>query len=366
MKIRLRTHVSRFWAAYFVVRIIYLLFAVLVYGRMTTLGDTERYLSAGFQFSPEIFYNSTRFMDFVGGISGQLFGGNNPLSNFPFMLLSFFAVRWVVRRCGFDRDINPYLMFILISLPNFCIWTSICSKETFGLVFSSILAYWLINFLRRDFAFRKVYLLGIYLCALFKPQYLPFICQALLFIYWGYKVKTKLSNLLLILLFVAVNLFILYAISDIVNAVAPTMYLHFALDSAESSKNLELFDQPYSFYYHAPLGMLEGFFGPTPSEMARKPLHLLAGFESAVLAGLLLWLLWDVIRRTVIDLKFHTVVVPGVFLLFTGLMFIHYPFGIFNAGSAIRYRTNFMMILILVALELYRQYRSLRLSRSAS
>lgn len=358
MKTYIHINISRFWFAYFLVRLFYLFFATLVYGRLTSLGDTERYLSAAINPSISILYNSTMLMDFIGGIFGKLGGASNPLSNLPFMLLSFFAIRWVIKKCSFDLYINKYLLFTLLSFPNFCIWTSVCSKETFGLVFSCILGYWIVCFLRGDFKFKKIYLLGIYLCGIFKPQYLPFILQTLLFIYLGTKIKSKNAALWLFILQLVLNITLCWLIIDVVNQYAQLMHLHFVAEDAMSTKNIEIFDQPNSFFYNAPLGMIEGFFGPTFSEMIHKPLHLLAGLESLMLILILSILLWMLINRFIFNLKFHAILLPTVFLLFTGLIFIHYPFGIFNAGSAIRYRTNFILILSLVAMEVYRQYHS--------
>ena len=37
---------KRFWVYYFAIRILYLIFAIHIYGKLTQLGDTERYLNA--------------------------------------------------------------------------------------------------------------------------------------------------------------------------------------------------------------------------------------------------------------------------------------------------------------------------------
>ena len=78
--------VSRFWFIYFVVRLFYLLFSVLVFPTLTTFGDPIHYMTSGIPFP---FTSSTDLMRFLGGILGSILGGFNVVSNFPFMLLSF-------------------------------------------------------------------------------------------------------------------------------------------------------------------------------------------------------------------------------------------------------------------------------------
>lgn len=355
--------VNRFWCYYFFIRIFYLFFAVFVYGNLTTLGDTERYLGNPIHFSVSIFYNSTEMMDFIGGIVGTLSGGLNVISNLPFTLLSFYMIRWTIRELKLTGFINWYLLLLLLSLPNFCIWTSICSKEVFGLVFSAIFSVLIVNFLKDDYKIRLRDIFAAYLCLLFKPQYFPFILQGLLYIYFARKwCCTNGMRLVLGFLMLFCNGVFLYLIKDIVNEYAGLMYVHFSADEATSTRD-NIFLHDNDFFTKAPLGMFTAFWGPTLKEMLEKPTHLIAGFESGVIFLLFLFLANRFIARFLILGWLNVTLFFSYFIIFSGICFLHYPFGIFNPGSAIRYRTNFLFLFIILLLYCWSYYKNLSLQQ---
>lgn len=346
----MRLKLNRFWFSYFCVRIVYLLFTVFVYGRVSTLGDTDRYLAGG-AGSVNGGFSSTALMDRIGGLASRLAGGNPLLSNLPFMLLSFFCIRWAVDALCLRQRMNRQLLFVLLSLPNFCIWTSVCSKECFGLWFSAILGVLFAHFLQGDFRLRRRDWLGAALCLIFKAQYFPFIIQALAFVWLSDKLALKASGQLLLgLLFISVDIGVLYFIRPLVDDLSFLMYAHFDSAGAQSTRD-DIFLQAGDFYRNAPRGMFLAFFGPTLKEMIRQPMHLIAGLESLFILLLLFRLIKRSMQRLFLSGHFSPRWFFAVFLVVTGICFIHYPFGIFNPGSAIRYRTNFLFLFILVLSE---------------
>lgn len=352
--------VDRFWYIYFWIRFFYLLFAVLVYERVAGFGDANGYLNSGLFFSYKVFINSTDFMSCIGGLFGTFFGGMNVISNFPFMLYAFFIVRWTIKKLEFRKYVSSGLLLLLISFPNFCIWTSGCLKEIFGLTFSAIYAVLIINFLKGDYKIRWRDVLATYLCFLFKPQYFPFIFQGLLFIYiagkWCHTCKSQLFWGFLILF---CNLIFLYCINDIINQYAGMMYAHFDNAAATSTRE-NIFFKDNDFFREAPWGMFIAFFGPTLQEMGAKPLQLIAGLESLFIILSFIFLLGHFIARLLCLWKINITIFFSYFIIITGICFLHYPFGIFNPGSAIRYRTNFIFLFIVLFLYLYVYYRNIK------
>lgn len=342
---------NRFWATYLGIRVCYLLFTILVYSNFTSLGDTHRYLSAGLNFSFTAFLNSTSFMEVVGGISGYFFRGLGIFSNLPFTLYSFVIVRWTIQKLESYKYVPSCLLLFMISLPNFCIWTSLCSKEIFGLTFSAILGVLIVNFIKGDYKIRFRDIIAIYLCLLFKPQYFPFIFQGLVYIYitgkWFRSLKSKFF-LGVFMLFL--NLVFLYLISDIVNQYAGLMHIHFN-PTRSTRENMFLADN--DFFKLAPSGMFIAFWGPTFGEMLEKPTHLIAGIESFIMMCFFVFLAGKFIARFLCLWRVNVRLFFSYFIIVTGICFIHYPFGIFNSGSAIRYRTNFIFLFILLFLYLY-------------
>jgi hypothetical protein len=356
---KLTYRVDRFWFYYFLVRLFYLAFTVFVYSRLTTLGDTERYMTAATVLSPDVFFNSTAMMDFIGSILGRA-GGSNFLTNLPAMLVSFFTIRWAIDKLKFREHINPYLLFVLLSLPNFCIWTSVVSKETVGLVFSSILGVLIVEFLKGNYKLHLRDWGAFYLCGVFKPQYLPFIVQGLLYIYVAQRwCRTAARQLVLGLVMLAANVGVLWALSDTVNEYAQVMPAHFFSYGADSNRNEGIWEAPGAVFTEAPMGMFVSFVGPTPREMLSKPMHFIAGVEGYFIVFLFLWLIFRFAVRNFVQGKFSPLYFFSYFIIITGIAFVHYPFGIFNPGSAIRYRTNFLMLFIIILLYLYQYYASL-------
>jgi hypothetical protein len=242
----------------------------------------------------------------------------------------------------------------MISLPNFCIWTSVWSKEVFGLVFSAIMAVLIINFLNRNYKIKIIDILGLYICLLFKPQYVPFILQGIIYIYIAHKLLNHkpVSQIILGIIILCFNIAFLYIIRDIVNKYAILMYRHFDLEQAQSSRD-NIFLEENDFFRYIPWGMFIAFFGPTLNEMAEKPLQAIAGMESLFILLLFASLLQYTFIRFLLKFRILPMLTISYLIVFMGICFIHYPFGVFNPGSAIRYRTNFIFIFIILLSYLY-------------
>jgi len=359
---RLKT--SRFWMCYFFIRLFYLLFAVLIYARLTTLGDTEGYLTLTVPFSLRIFYDSTYFMFFIGGLIGIFFRQNMLLANLPSMFISFFIIKWAIEKLALRKHVNNTLLMIVISLPNFVIWTTIWSKELFGLIYTAIIAVLVVNFLNRNYKIGIIDIFGFYLCLLFNPQYLPFILQGLIFIYIAHNLfnHKPTGQIMLGVVFLFINVLFLYLIRDIVNMYAMGMHAHFELGQAGATRD-NIFLEDYDFFRYLPWGMFVGFFGPTISEMRENPLHLIAGVESLLKIILFIYLSKYVIIDCFLKWKSLTIIPISYFFIFMGILFIHYPFSIFNPGSAIRYRSRFIFLFIILLLYLYTKGKDYYLQR---
>jgi len=362
-----RYKISYFWTCYFFIRLAYLLFTVFVFARLTTLGDTNRYVMANVPFSLRIFFDSSDFMDFFAGTISGLLGRNMFLANFPAMLISFFTVRWAIEKLSMRKYVNNILLMIMISFPNFSIWTSVWSKEVFGLVFTAIIAVLIIKFLNGNYKIKILDIVGLYLCFLFNPQFLPFIFQGLVFIYIARTfLKNKpVSQLQLGIVFLCINILFLYLIRDIVNMYAFQMHIHFVHATAGSTRD-NIFLEENDFFRHLPWGMFIAFFGPTFDEMLENPLHAIAGIESVFKIILFLYLSKYIYIRFLLKLRFSSFFPLSYLIVFIGICFMHYPFGVFNPGAAIRYRSRFIFLFIVLLLYLYAHKQNYYLIGKAS
>jgi hypothetical protein len=332
--------------------------ALFVYARYTTLGDTVRYLNGRTYGYDMWFLSSTHMMDFLAHSLVILVG---PVyANLPFVFLSIFGVFYAVKRLELN---NRELIFLLtlLSLPSFGIWTSIASKEAMAVFFMGIILGFAIDVIKKNR--NKNYVLVVvafYLCAIFKPQYLIGILALIIFVYVSRKLSLKgMGNLALLGLFFILSFTILYVFRHQINELSFIMPSHFRLE-AGSTRDNTIWLNDFDVFWNAPYGMFIGFFGPTFNEALLKPTHLLVFFESLFIV---LIFFYGLLKLTLISINTGrlNVYYLGIFLTATlWILFVHYPFGALNPGSAIRYREGFYAFLVIlfyfVYIEIKRRY----------
>lgn len=343
---------DRFWCCYLFVRMMYLLFAVLIFPHVSTVNDPISYMTHPL---PDASFSSTNLMYLLGGGIGKILGGFNVLSNLPFALVSFAIIRHVVEKLKLRQVLDAGYLFILLSLPTFCIWTSLCSKETIGLVCSSLLGLLFVRYWQgcyklyfRDYA-------ALFLCLLFKPQYLPWVIGILLYIRLVRKLKHLEIKVLFSVFYIGCIVGVLYFFRNLIDYYSLGVQYAFSFDAnySNSTRSTDIFKESGDFFRNAPWGMIVAFWGPTLQEAIHKPLHLLAFLESLYLFCYFLYLSKVVIGDFLFRWRFHLEVVMVYITLLGGILLVHYPFGVFNPGSATRYRDNFLFLFVIVLTSLY-------------
>jgi hypothetical protein len=351
--------VRRIWVVYLLIKIFYLFFAIFVFSKLTTLGDTFDYLHSPFIVSPNILYSSTTFMTFTGALFKRLFV-SDALACIPLMLLSFYGIYYAVDRLNLYRYSTQIIL--LFSLPNFGVWTSIHGKEAVGCFFTSVIAVILIKKLQGNYQLKLIDYFALYLCAVFKLQYLLYIIQAIVYLNAVHKFRDKKYLPLLFGLFIIIiNVIAVYLVRDSIDELARGLAIHFKSNDpglAQSTRSELPWMVPYGFFKSAPYGMFISFFGPTLPEMLRKPAHLISGMESLVLIIGMLYLHAQALKYNLVRLRFNPTIFFTFFIVFVGILFIHYPFGFLNPGSAIRYRSNFYPLFVLLLLYQFSRYKN--------
>jgi hypothetical protein len=142
----------------------------------------------------------------------------------------------------------------------------------------------------------------------------------------------------------------LYLAYDEINTLSFMMYNHFG--GANSSRT-NIFINEGDFFRYAPLGMLVSFVGPTLSEMASSPANLIAGVEGVLILVFLIYLILRQLLRFLRYGQFNPTIIFPIMITVFGILFVHYPFGIFNPGSATRYRENFLFLFFILFLYMY-------------
>lgn len=323
---------------FIVSKVLYIFFAVYVFSLFVRLGDTPKYLSADLRFE----LSSTAVMETLGYLFGHLPG---PLAHIPLMLISLYGVVYLVdtlSRLGCLRSGKErFLLFFMLSLPSTGVWSSIHSKEAVAFLFVSVITAFLLKVVAQRVFFPSfLEFFCIFLCLLFKPQYMisffGFYVFAVLF-------NVKFSVGMKCLMFISsifIQLSLLAVFSSTIDILSFGMHSHF--DTAEAnSTRANIFFKPGDFFINAPYGIIVAFIGPLPSEAVTSPAKFFALIESLILVFSIFYALSSIFKRVLFG-RLNVYYFVFIFITFFWILLVHYPFGVFNPGSAIRYRANFM------------------------
>jgi hypothetical protein len=325
--------------------------ALFVYSNFTTLGDTARYIDGPtFGSGDWLFYSSSMMDTLAHGAS--LFLGK-VFANFPFMVISFIGIYYAVKRLDLTNK-QLLTLLALLSLPNFGIWTSIASKEAMAVFYLGIILGFIIDLIKSNP--KKNFLLvsvAFYLCWVFKPQYLIGISAILIYIFFSKKLfKNGIGKAILLVLFFISSFSALYFFRSEINELSYIMPHHFSLDGRSTRENT-IWVNYLDVFWNAPYGMYIAFVGPTMVEAFSKPTHFLTWLESMFIIVVFFKAL---LKLLVITCKTGRLNVYYVSLFLTvtfWILFVHYPFGALNPGSAIRYREGFYGFLVILFYFLY-------------
>ena len=321
-----------------------MLFAVLVFSRLTILGDTDRYLAGPTFGELSFLYNSTSMMDFFAFSLGKLFSQFG--AHLFFLTLAFLGVYIPLQKLSLSKGRLIVVLFFL-SFPSFGIWTSIVSKEAVTVFFMGIiLAAFIDIYERRRIERKTLLLIAIYLGLIFKPQYMIGIISLAVYFLIVRSLNLKAYGKLFVLfLFFLCSALLLYLLRDYIDLLATMMPQHFESDGSSTRENTVWLNK-YDVFYNAPYGMVVAFFGPTLKEALAKPQFLMAFLESLIIVLAFLYVSVKAVLLTTIRKKFNIHLFSIFFIVTVWVLFVHYPFGVLNPGSAIRYREGFYAFLV--------------------
>lgn len=309
-----------------------------VVARLTTLGDADRYQGGVSKFTGinvQFFTDSTTFLEGVGLLFSTLAGGNPIVVNLIFQSIAFYGIARLL--LAIDPGIRKPFAVILL-LPSFNLWTSVAGKETVIVFALAVLCSLLVEFYANRARLAPIHVLAALLLLLFKPHY--YLPLAFIFgLTWAG--RRVLQREALVLVAGVVTLAMLVLVADRVDQLSFQVLTHFEHGNARSMREA-FWVQPYDVFWKAPEGMYLNFVGPTFEEALRQPLQMIAFAESmALIAALAAMLIWRLARIPVYSLLL------GLFTLFW-LLFVNYPFGVMNPGSAVRYRAGYLVLVVTI------------------
>lgn len=318
-------------------RIIFMFISLIAISKITILGDYNRYSNSDvieiFQKNlSDILFNRTFLTDiFVGGIRKILFG-SEILTSIFFNLLSTYGIIYFLRAIDWNKCI---LIFLL--LPSFNIWSSYPSKENIVIFSSGIVMGNLIQlFKNKKVKNKKIFFLSVYLLIVYKIQYMPSIIIFSLYLFFLIK-KKKQIRILFYMIYLILSFLLLYLLREKIDMFLKNFHLNF-FTIKETFRNQNIFQERYGFYKNMVYGMFISVWGPGIRELNMGNIKILSYLESMLI---FLMVIYKMLMIKVNKEK--------IFVLFNCLFWLflaQYPFGVFNAGAAVRYRTNLYIIFL--------------------
>jgi len=327
-----------FYLFYFIYRCSYSVLGQVSVTSFTSLGDSARYQIGGFVLDLSALYTSTFFTVNLGSVIG-FFAFKDPiLINVGFQALAFYGIY------QFLQALDPELRrraAILLLFPSFNLWTSVAGKEAVVVFALGIACAYMTDMYYLRERIRPLHVISGYILFIFKAHYL----SALLFVFLVSKISQHLQKKSFFVLFVGVmSLLPLYVYREAISKVSFSILPHFVGTGGRSTRE-PFWEERWDVFLKAPEGMLQSFYGPTLGEILKDGAHLLqivAYFESFILIAVLLYYL----IREIPTLPIYNLFVY-LFVLFW-IMFVNYPFGVMNPGSAIRYRSGYFLLVVMV------------------
>jgi hypothetical protein len=351
---------KKIWVLFFISKLAYTFLALAVYSRFTTLGDSAAYIASSHS-KVNWFINSTAIMDYTASSASFFFGDYG--THIFFCILAFYGIYTSLEKANLNKR-NLYLTLVFLSLPSIGIWTSIVSKEAILCFACGIFIRFLIQVHREEPIDKLIGLtIAIYIIGIFKPQYLAVFIPILLFVKYKNTYFRSISAKIIILLSYVVTIISLAVIyNELIQQTALIVSSHFNPDAA-STRDEALWKEPYDFFTKLPYGFYISFVGPTFAEATNKITHLMSFIESwiIILIGIRFYLYSFLERLKNLRLDINILLISVV--IYFGFMFFHYPFGVMNPGSAIRYRAGFLPAMFIMLMYFnYHRSKKVRIS----
>ncbi len=347
------------------------IFIYIVLSGVTTLGDSQTYVTGG-KFdtllggedsplsigllidSPRKF--STQLVLAMGYYLNS-FIGIAIVINLIFQTIAFIGIIAVLK--ALEPQHRKWLLFLFM-LPSFTIWSSIAGKEAIVVLAVGIISAYLINLTKKNQLPKIKEIISAFIVLLFKTQYLPGILFIYLTLTLGNKIRQKGF---IVLLAGLVSLSLIYIERDTFNKITleqiPMNYKSGSgvdgLAGGRSTREV-FWEKDNDYIYKSPKGMIMSIVGPTYKEalLYNNKLHLFGFIEGMIIIIIL-----------AVSIFYHAkkaspiLLIAVIFTLFW-ILFATYPLSVMNPGTAIRYRTGILPFIGVLAIYFLSQTAHIR------
>ena len=327
-------------------------FAYEVYGKITKLGDG--YLPAYFGGFTGSIFDSTYITHAIYYIIGSVLPGYLA----PMLLGIIIAILiWNAFKDVYIF-INNKLFWICNLFPHFLVWSSSSSKEQITIICGLIIINFSTKyiFLKKKINFEIILVIfSLFILFIIRPNYFliylsVFLSSLLLKDLPQFYKNLSINTFIILLLIFIIFIFSLFLLNKnfidlyFIKWMKKVEISFLVYDTAYSNRYEIIWYDIYSFLFNSIWGVPQGLIGPTLLEVIKKPIQIPVFLEGLVYLYVLCYLNFKIFKICFISnfLKYHLIFYLVVALI---VLFISYPYLIFNPGSALRYKQSFHPIL---------------------
>lgn len=257
-------------------------------------------------------------------------------------------------------QINRKLFWACNLFPHFLIWSGASSKEQITMIFGIIVVGFAA---KRSFAASRLNItslafvfLSLGFIFVIRPNY--FVIYFIIFLtslFAPILHKTKIYRFSIgiwVLTFILTTVSAIFFVSiyttvfskDMIDWMVGVEYMFLSYDGGSNRHNIQWNDVS-DFFYNSLWGIPQGFIGPTLIEAISKPVQFPVFLEGIVYLFVLCYLFVRIFKLAGTSNMLRVHIFPYYFVALV-IVFVSYPYLIFNAGSALRYKQAMHPILI--------------------
>lgn len=332
------------------IKILSCAFAYFIFSRFAQLGDSEQYVNASLDLSfgrlTDRTYLTENFFAFLAMFTGRGFGIH--LATSVLVALTI----WYV----FKPYIKalPKIFWVVLLMPLFAIWTSIVGKESLAFCTFLIIVKWIADVIMYNRGNTFHMSCAIVAGAILRPHYLLAYLTVVFIVYlFLYKKEVRLlsgkrlsEGIYLSCIFVFAIFFMLLAIQyqgywqPSLDYVMSTSEAYFLSYDGNTNRASISWRSTGDFIANIYWGIPASIIGPTFGESLQRPM-MIPFFIEGVFS---FWLIFYFFARLVGIARLDRRVRFFLYIAFLPAVCIallaHYPFGIFNPGTATRYKQS--------------------------
>jgi hypothetical protein len=362
-------NIKNYFILLLLIKILYTYFFLNIYINFSTIGDAKGFLKRRFIFDldfyfPNIFFNRTFFVETIYGVSNSIFSKH--LTPYLFSSLSFFIIWHSLKTCiNFNKKKN-ILFLIIFFTPSLSLWTSVPSKELITVTLFIYLCSCYTRMIYEKKINYIIFILSLIIVAYVRPNYFIIYGFFLMIIIFKKITLDQITNkfnffisfkfyffiffiffMIIILLYLLTSFFF----DDYIKYIMYKSYYMFKsfehMSSSMRNINLE-WSEVKSFYSSLILGAFISFSGPSINDMLNRPIYIIHFLESLVINISIIYLILRMLNLSKNIQNFPFLFFFGILSCYVLGLIIHYPLGLFNIGSSLRYKQNLIPIFIIL------------------